>query len=180
MSFKVLWQWVLEVIYTLPLPSYVSLPFPRSNSTHTNSCLGLLTGTDLQSLSHSIPESWLVTAWNSIYETPQDTKLEKQSNHNDWKYSWLPEQCVILGGDAAIWGEVEAPISFPSEYREAWRFSFAEKLEVKGLQGAGEVRFSMLQAVVPPSSHHQEKQNPKSFTGSQVGTQFPYIPWGKF
>lgn len=27
MSFKVLWQWVLEVIYTLPLPGYVSLPF---------------------------------------------------------------------------------------------------------------------------------------------------------
>lgn len=54
---------------------------------------------------------------------------------------------------------MEAPISFPSEYREAWRFSFAEK-EVKGLQGAGEVRLSMLQTVVPPSSHHQEKQNP--------------------
>lgn len=79
-----------------------------------------------------------------------------------------------------MWGEVEAPICFPSEYREAWRFSFAEKLEVKGLQGAGEVRFSMLQAVVPPSSHHQEKQNPKSFTGSQAGTQFPHIPRGKF
>lgn len=142
--------------------------------THINSCLRLLSGTDFQPLSHSIPESWLFRAWNSISETPQDTQqqLEKQSNHNDWKYSWLPEQCVILGGDAASWGEEEAPISFPSGYTEAWRFSSAEELEVKGLQGAGEVRFSMLQALAPPPSHHQEKQNLMSFTGSQVGMQF--------
>lgn len=75
---------------------------------------------------------------------------------------------------------MEAPVFFPSGYMEACRFSSAEELEVKGLQSTGEVRFSMLQAVVPPSSCHQEKQNLKSFTGSQVGTQFPHITWGEF
>lgn len=121
---------------------------PRSSSTHINPCLHLLTGTGFQSLSHSIPESWLFRAWNSISETPQDTKqqLEKQSNHNEIQL--VTRTVCHTGRRCSCWGEVEAPISFPSGYMEACRFSSAEELQVKGLQGAGEVRFSMLQAVV--------------------------------
>lgn len=52
----------------------------------------------------------------------------------------------MLGGDAVGWGEVEAPISFPTGYMEAWRYSSTEELELTGfdggLQGHGLVQLS--------------------------------------
>lgn len=108
----------------------------------------------------------------------------------------------MLGGDAVGRGEVEVPISFPTGYVEAWRYSSTEELELTGFDGGlqghglvqlsskhrahcdmalhsrsgdrtGGARFSLLQAVVSQSRFHHKKQSLKSFTEFQVSTQLP-------
>lgn len=155
---------------------FLAFPAPHSSGTHTPAPAFTYSVALISSLcptafiSHGY--SGHGTAFLRLLETPSR--------------SWRNKASTMTGNTASYqnsvshWEEVQAPISTPSGYVEAWRFSSAEELELKGSQGAGEVRFSMLQAVVPPPSSHQEKQNLKSFTGSQVGTQFPHIPWGEF
>lgn len=60
---------------------------------------------------------------------------------------------------------------------EAFRFSSAEELQVKGLQAAGEVRFSVLQAVVHlHQSTPGETESKVSYRISSWHTVSPYNP----
>lgn len=69
-------------------------------------------------------------------------------------------------------------LQYPS-HKDTWRLGGcpAEELELKGLQGAAEVRFSMLQAVVPPPSQSPWKTKSKVFYRiSSWHTVSPYTP----
>lgn len=64
------------------------------------------------------------------------------------------------GGDTVGWGEIEAPISFPTGYMETRRYSSADELELTGF-GGGLQRHELVQlsSNTGHNSSSQQKQD---------------------